>query len=214
VTLIAVSKTHPASDVIAALDAGVQHFGENRLEEVLVKMPAVVTDKPIYWHMIGHVQSRKARYLTAGFTLLHSLDSVKLAERLSRFLIEQHTELDALLEINISGEGSKEGWDAFGWRENATRRTALWDDIRQVLALPGIRVRGLMTMAPIVDDPELARPVFAGLRDLRETLAADFPQASWTELSMGMTDDYPVAIDEGATMVRVGRAIFGPRYPK
>lgn len=212
VTLIAVSKTHPASDVIAVLETGVLHFGENRIEEALDKMPAVVTDKPIYWHMIGHVQSRKVRYLTTGFTLLHSLDSVKLAERLSHFLTEQNAELDVLLEINISGEETKEGWHAYGWRENASRRTALWDDIGQVLALPGIRVRGLMTMAPIVDDPEQARPVFGGLRDLRETLAVDFPQGTWSELSMGMTDDYPVAIEEGATMVRVGRAIFGPRY--
>ena len=212
VTLIAVSKTHPASDVIAALDAGLLHFGENRIEEALDKMPAVMTDKPICWHMIGHVQSRKARYVTSGFTLLHSLDSVKLAERLSHFLIEQNAELDALLEINISGEETKEGWHAYGWRENAARREALWYDIGQVLALPGIRVRGLMTMAPIVDDPEQARQVFAGLRELRETVAADFSQATWSELSMGMTDDYPVAIEEGATMVRVGRAIFGPRY--
>jgi pyridoxal phosphate enzyme (YggS family) len=213
VTLIAVSKTHPASEVIAALNAGLHHFGENRIEEVVGKIPAVaeLTDKPIRWHMIGHVQSRKARYLTAGFTLLHSLDSVKLAERLSRFLVEQNTELDALLEINISGEESKEGWNAYGWRENPVRRAALWEDIRLVLAQPGIRVRGLMTMAPIVEDAELARPVFAGLRHLRDTLAADFPQASWADLSMGMTDDYPVAVEEGATMVRVGRAIFGQR---
>ena len=161
--------------------------------------------------MIGHVQSRKARYVTAGFTMLHSLDSVKLASRIDSALAAEDQALDVLLEINVSGEASKEGWHAYGWQDDPALRRVLWEDVAEVLACDRLRVRGLMTMAPIVADMEQARPVFAALRELRDALAGDFPQADWSELSMGMTDDYPVAIEEGATLVRIGRAIFGQR---
>jgi pyridoxal phosphate enzyme (YggS family) len=207
VTLVAVSKTHPVEEILAAVDAGLRQFGENRVEDALPKI-AAAGNASIQWHMIGHLQSRKVRYVTADFALLHSLDNLKLADKLSRMCVEQGRVLPVLLEMNVSGEETKEGWSAYHWKED---HHALWDEIRQVIALPGLSVRGLMTMAPIVDDPEEARPVFAVLRDLREALAADFPQTPWTELSMGMTDDYPIAIEEGATLVRIGRAIFGPR---
>lgn len=212
VTLVAVSKTQPPARVLEVAAAGVQHFGENRVEEALGKIAQVnaALAGPVTWHMVGHVQSRKARYVVRDFALLHSLDSVRLAGRLSRALAEAGRTLDVLLEMNVSGEASKEGWDAWRWEDSASRR-ALWDDVAAVLALPGLRVRGLMTMAPIVDDMEQARPVFAALRALRDALATDFPGARWDALSMGMTDDYPVAIEEGATLVRIGRAIFGPR---
>ena len=213
VTLVAVSKTHPAPRVVEAIQAGVWHLGENRIEEALPKMAEMMklADTLVSWHMVGHVQSRKARYLTAGFALLHSLDSVRLAERLSRHVVEQQRVLDVLLEMNVSGEVSKEGWEASRWRDDPALRRALWADVARVLALPGLNVRGLMTMAPLVDDPEAARPVFAALRDLRDALAGDFPNMEWPDLSMGMTDDYPVAVEEGATLVRLGRAIFGAR---
>ena len=213
VTLIAVSKTHPPDRIAEAVRAGLRRFGENRVEEAIPKMTAVaeMVDEPFEWHMIGHVQSRKARYVTADFALLHSLDSLKLAGRLNRALTEQGRVLDVLLEVNVSGEETKHGWDAYNWQERAAARRALWDDVAHILALPGLRVCGLMTMAPIVDDPQDARPVFAALRTLRDALANDFPMATWDHLSMGMTDDYPVAIEEGATLVRIGRAIFGPR---
>lgn len=217
VTLVAVSKTHPASAVVDAIQAGLRHFGENRVEEAIRKMPEVaklsagLTEFPVQWHMVGHVQSRKARYVTAGFALLHSLDSVRLAERLSRLVVEQKTTLDVLLEMNVSGEESKYGWNATHWQSDPAVRRALWDDVAQILDLPRLNVRGLMTMAPIVEQAEDARPVFVALRDLRNALAIDFPASDWAELSMGMTDDYPVAIEEGATLVRIGRAIFGPR---
>jgi pyridoxal phosphate enzyme (YggS family) len=200
VTLVAVSKTHPAETVVQAIEAGLRHFGENRPEEAIGKIAAVaaLTNTPVAWHMIGHVQSRKARYVASGFTLLHSLDSVHLAERLSRLLVEQGATFDVLLEVNVSGEESKQG-------------QVLWQDVAQLLTLPAVNVRGLMTMAPIVEQPEAARPVFSALRNLRDALANDFPGPAWTELSMGMTDDYPVAVEEGATLVRVGRAIFGAR---
>jgi len=213
VTLVAVSKTHAAPQVVEAVQAGVLHFGENRVEEALPKMTEVArrVDIPIHWHMIGTVQSRKARYVLAGFCMLHSVGEVKLAERLSQYLVEQGRTLEVLLEMNVSGEASKQGWQAHRWREDSAVRRALWTDVAHILSLPGLAVRGLMTMAPIVDDAEAARPVFHALRDLRDALACDFPKARWSELSMGMTDDYPVAVEEGATLVRVGRAIFGPR---
>ena len=213
VTLVAVSKTQPPARVLEAAAAGVQHFGENRVEEALDKIVQVRAGLagPVSWHMVGHVQSRKARYVAQDFALLHSLDSVRLAGRLSRALAEAGRTLDVLLEMNVSGEASKEGWAAWHWREDGARRRTLWDDVTAVLTMPGLRVRGLMTMAPIVDDMEQARPVFAALRALRDALTADFPGAGWDALSMGMTDDYPVAVEEGATLVRIGRAIFGPR---
>lgn len=214
VTLVAVSKKHPPEHILTAVQASLRHFGENRVEEALAKIPAVaeLTDQPLHWHLIGHIQSRKARYAVGGgYHLLHSVDNLRLAERLSHLLVEQDLTLDILLEMNISGEESKFGWDVYNWQHETMLRQTVWDDVRQLLALPGLQVRGLMTMAPIVVEPEETRPVFAGLRELRDALANDFSTVEWAELSMGMTDDYPVAIEEGATLIRVGRAIFGPR---
>jgi pyridoxal phosphate enzyme (YggS family) len=216
VTLVAVSKTHSASTVMGALRAGQVDFGENRPEEAIGKIAAVAEhlqpgETAPRWHMIGHVQSRKARYVVQRFVLVHSVDTLKLAHKLSHLCEERGCTQDILLEINVSGEESKGGWAAAGWERSATVRESLWSDIQSMLALPGIRLCGLMTMAPIVEDPEQTRPVFAGLRHLREALREAFPQSGWPELSMGMTDDYPVAIAEGATLVRIGRAIFGRR---
>ncbi len=213
VTLVAVSKQHSAEQVVEAVEAGLRHFGENRLEEALPKMNAVaqLTGTPIHWHLIGRVQPRKARHALAGFVMLHSLDSLKLAERLSFYAAQRGLFLDVLLEINVSGEKAKTGWHADRWRIEPSQRQALWGDVQRLLALPGLNVRGLMTMAPIVERAEDARPIFVALRELRDALAQDFPASDWQELSMGMTDDYPVAVEEGATLVRVGRAIFGPR---
>jgi len=213
VTLIAVSKTHPSAAVLEAVAAGVQHFGENRVEESESKIPAVraATGAPVTWHMIGHIQSRKAKDVVALFDIVHSVDTLKLAERLSRLAVEQARTLDAFLEVNISGEASKSGLVAAGWESDTALRDRLWSEAGAMLALPGLRVRGLMTMAPIVEDVEQARPVFAGLRALRDALVLSFGVAL-PDLSMGMTDDYPVAIEEGATFVRIGRAIFGERF--
>ena len=204
VTLVAVSKTRPSADVLAAVEAGVQHFGENRVEEASNKIPAI--HAPVTWHMIGHIQSRKARHIPDLFQVVHSVDSVKLAEKLSQQALDSGG-LDVLLQMNVSGEESKSGFAAYHWRQ---ARDGLWQHIRQVLALPGLRVQGLMTIAPIVARIEDVRPLFAELAALRAALAEDF-EVSLPELSMGMTDDFPVAVEEGATMVRIGRAIFGER---
>jgi pyridoxal phosphate enzyme (YggS family) len=160
--------------------------------------------------MVGHIQSRKARQVPALFSMVHSVDRLKLAHKLSALAAESGSRLQVLLEINISGEAAKSGIAAAGWGDNSAVKAALWDAVGAALVLPGLEVRGLMTMAPIVDDMEAVRPVFAGLRTLRDALADSF-QVALPELSMGMTDDYPVAIEEGATIIRVGRAIFGPR---
>jgi len=215
VTLIAVSKTHPAEAVIEAAAAGVQHFGENRVEEAETKIPTAnaQVSKPLTWHMIGHVQSRKAKDVEALFQYVHSVDTLKLAQKFSALSVEKGRKLDVLLEMNVSGEEAKHGFVAANWLSDRVVKSALWSEIEQVLALPGLRVRGLMTMAPIVPNAEDARSVFASLAALRRALQDHFSVAL-PDLSMGMTDDYPVAITEGATFVRVGRAIFGERANK
>lgn len=213
VTLVAVSKTHPPQVVLQAIACGQTHFGENRIEEAADKIVAVSSQSsvPVTWHMIGHVQSRKAREVVAAVDYIHSLDSLKLAERCARFAQELKRTIRFLLEVNVSGEASKSGFQAGSWRQNTAIRESLWSDIRRIIELPGLHIEGLMTMAPLVEQAEQARPVFTALRALRDALAADFPGACWQTLSMGMTDDYEVAIEEGATMIRVGRALFGPR---
>lgn len=217
VTLVAVSKTHPPAALLEAVDAGVQHFGENRVEEAESKIPAVMrankqmTDAPLIWHMIGHVQSRKAKQIVPLFQVVHSLDSVKLAERLSRLAAEEGRTVDVLLEVNVSGEASKEGLFAACWETDTAVREALWTSVGQIVALPNLHVRGLMTMAPIVPEPEDARPVFVQLAALRSALSESL-NVTLPDLSMGMTDDFEVAIEEGSTMVRIGRAIFGERH--
>ncbi|MDX1991734.1 MAG: YggS family pyridoxal phosphate-dependent enzyme [bacterium] len=208
VRLVAVSKTRPVTDVEAAAAAGVQHFGENRVEESQIKIPAVAS--PVSWHMIGHIQSRKAKAIPGLFQWVHSVDSVALAERLSRLAVEQGTTLDVLVQVNVSGEETKGGLEAVGWEGQPAVREQVMQDMQRLVALPGLHVQGLMTMAPIVDEMEQARPVFASLSALRETLRQTL-NVPLPELSMGMTDDYPVAIEEGATMLRIGRAIFGER---
>lgn len=207
ITLIAVSKTHPAEAVRAAAELGQVDFGENRIEEALPKMAGAGL-QPLRWHMIGHIQSRKAAdVIAAKFDLVHSVDSVKLAERLSRFAQAAGRRQAVLLECNVSGEASKEGF--------ALAEERRWLDqlpiFEQIAALPNLALGGLMTMAPWSDDPEQARPVFRRLRALREFLRQRLPRAGWEALSMGMTDDFEVAIEEGATLLRVGRALFGER---
>ncbi len=212
VILVAVSKTHPERVILEAVAAGVQHFGENRVEEGSMKIPAVnqQTPAPLTWHMVGHIQSRKARDVLPLFQVVHSVDSLKLANKLSDLAVEVGRRLDALIEINVSGEATKSGIAASNWSSDPIVRERLQKEIGQILALPGLNIRGLMTMAPVVANMEQARPIFASLAALREVVEDTF-RVSLPDLSMGMTDDYPVAIEEGATIVRIGRAIFGER---
>ena len=211
ITLVAVTKTRSPAIIQAAYDLGQCHFGENRVEEAEPKLPDLPHD--ITWHMIGHIQSRKAKRVAPAFEMVHSLDSVKLARRLDRACEGRSHPLPVLLECNVSGEQAKYGFEADRWKQDEAQKTALWSAVEQILTLPNLQVQGLMTMAPIVADPEQARPVFVRLRQLRDELAAVFDRGDWRHLSMGMTDDFEVAIEEGATLVRVGRAIFDPAQP-
>ncbi len=214
VTLVAVTKTHPPQLVAAAHRAGLHDFGENRVEEANDKIPLVreliPPQEQLRWHMIGHLQRRKARLAVALFDMIHAVDSLRLAERINRLAEEGEKVVPILLEVNVSGEPTKYGFDlstAAGSRAEA----AFIADVERILALPHLRPCGLMTMAPIVPEAELARPVFVALRTLQGNLGRRFSEADWRELSMGMTDDFEVAIEEGATMVRIGRAIFEER---
>jgi len=203
ITLVAVSKTMPVELVQMAYNLGVTDFGENRVQEALPKI-AAFHPQGLRWHMIGHLQSNKAGKVVNPFYCVHSVDSLHLAQALSRHADEQGKNLSVLLQVNVSGEASKEGIPLAESSELAS----------QIVALPHIHVDGLMTIAPLVEDPEQVRPVFRALRLLREQLRAELPQCSWQHLSMGMTGDYSIAIEEGATIVRIGRAIFGERQMK
>ena len=207
VRLVVVTKTQPLEIVEAAIEAGVRIFGENYPEEGVQKIEALSAQSGVEWHMIGHVQSRKARLVADHFALLHSLDSLKLAHRLDRFSAERQRLLPVLLEFNTGGEESKSGWNAF----DESRWNEFLPEIAQLLDLPNLRVHGLMTMPPLGTDPEESRRFFRRLRRLRDHLAAQFPQADWSELSMGTSADFEVAVEEGATLVRVGTAIIGAR---
>ncbi len=216
VTLVAVSKTHPPELVALALDLGLEHFGENRVEEALPKREAVAALRPAarpFWHMIGHVQRRKAAD-ALDFALIHSLDRLPLAYKLNDLAESLDLRIPVLVECNMSGEKNKYGFPLAGWETEAPIRETFFKAIEMLLELPALEVRGLMTMAPIVEEAEQARPYFASLRALRNALRERFPMAAWHELSMGMTDDFEVAIEEGATLVRIGRALFGPRGPE
>lgn len=210
IRLVVVTKTQPMEIIQAAVEAGVRLFGENYPEEGVTKIQSLAAQSGVEWHMIGHVQSRKARLVADHFALLHSLDSLKLAQRLDRFAAESNRILPVLLELNVGGEDSKSGWDASA----ESQWNALLPDFASIVELPHLRVQGLMTMPPLGTDPEESRRFFQRLRRLRDHLDSQFPQAEWRELSMGTSMDYTVAVEEGATLVRVGTAIVGARKYK
>ncbi len=192
VTLIAVTKTIAPPDIIAACELGIRHIGENRVQEARGKWPELrVLQTPPCRHLIGHLQSNKAKTALELFDIIHSLDSLELAEAVSRRTVKP---FPVLLEVNIGAEASKSGFSV----------NALLRDFPVISKLPGLEVRGLMTVAPAAADPQEVRPVFRQLRELRDKLGL-------RELSMGMTSDFEVAIEEGATLIRIGRAIFGER---
>jgi pyridoxal phosphate enzyme (YggS family) len=211
ITLVAVTKTQSPTIIRAAHQLGLRCFGENRVGEAESKVPELPDD--IAWHMIGHIQSRKAKRVPSIFEMVHSVDSVKLARRLDRVCQGRTFPLPVLLECNVSGEEAKYGFAADRWAQDDAQRSSLWSAVEQIVELSNLQVKGLMTMAPIVAEPEQARPVFARLRQLRDALSRAFESTDWSQLSMGMTDDFEVAIEEGATLIRVGRAIFDPDQP-
>ena len=207
IRLVVVTKTQPLEIVQAAIAAGIHIFGENYPEEGVMKIQSLPKQSGVEWHMIGHVQSRKARLVADHFALLHSLDSLKLAHRLDRFAAERNRVLPVLLEFNTGGEKSKSGWNA----SEESQWNAFLPEIAELLEIPNLRVQGLMTMPPLGTNAEVSRRFFQRLRRLRDHLTNHFPKADWHELSMGTSTDFEVAVEEGATLVRVGTAIVGER---
>ncbi len=210
VKLVVVTKSQPVEIVQAAIEAGAKILGENYAEEGVTKIQSLSNFSAVEWHMIGHVQSRKAQLVAQHFNFLHSLDSIKLAKRLDRFCGEAKRTLPVLLEFNVGGEESKGGWNAF----DENRWNDLLTDINEILSLPNLQIRGLMAMPPLGDDAEFSRPFFVKVKRLQEFLLGQFPQVDFSELSMGTSLDYEVAVEEGATFVRVGTAIVGERQYK
>lgn len=207
VMLVAVSKRQPIDALICAARNAVKTFGENYAEEVPPKQSELRDIAGIQWHMIGHIQSRKAKIVADSIDWVHSIDSLDLAFRLNRALQERGRIMPVLLEMNVSSEESKGGWAAW----DASHVESLQPDLETLLSCSFLQVRGLMTMPPLFDDPETVRPYFHRLAALRDALAAKYPAVDWSELSMGTSADFEVAIQEGATMVRIGQALFGPR---
>ena len=200
VRLVAVSKTRPSADVLECLHAGQSLFGENYVQELGAKISEV--REPVEWHFIGHLQSNKVKYIAGSVSLIHSVDRLSLAEEINRQWDKIGQNCNVLVQVNISGEATKSG---------TTEEGAL-QLVRAVSLLPNVRVQGLMTMPPFFDDPEAARPYFAELKRMAVIIAAEgIPGVDMKELSMGMSGDFEAAIQEGATLVRVGTAIFGER---
>jgi PLP dependent protein len=201
VTIVAVSKTFPAEVVDEAYDQGLRVFGENYIQEALAKIEHLPADAE--WHLVGHLQSNKARQAAGRFSLIHSLDSVHLAAELDRHAARFNVKQPVLLQVNIADEDTK-----FGFQPAQVANAA-----GEIAELDHLEVRGLMTIGPLVHNPEDIRWVFRELSGLRGKVQAQFPGLSLAELSMGMTGDFETAIEEGATLIRVGRAIFGERQP-
>lgn len=203
IRLMAVSKTIEPDRIRMALQAGITLLGENYVQEAREKIPAVGRD--VQWHMIGHLQTNKVKYVVNLFDWIHSVDRLELATELDRRAGQHNRKLNILIEVNVSGEASK----------NGAAPAQVLELARNISALPHLNLRGLMTMPPYSENPESSRPYFTALRNLRDEIRASaVPGVSMDELSMGMTDDFEVAIEEGATIIRVGRAIFGERTNK
>lgn len=200
VTLIAVSKTKPYTAIEEALPTGVRDFGENKVQELCDKYE--ILPKDIKWHMIGHLQRNKVKYLVGKVSLIHSVDSIRLAEQIEKEFAKANEIANILIEVNMAKEESK-----FGITSEETENL-----IREISKLPHIRIKGLMTIAPYTDNPETNRIYFSNMKKLAVDIEnKNIDNVSMSVLSMGMTGDYQVAIEEGATLVRVGTGIFGER---
>jgi pyridoxal phosphate enzyme (YggS family) len=198
IELVAISKTHDAAKVREAHEAGQTLFGESRVQEARIKIPELPSS--LRWHFVGHLQKNKVRHALPLFEMIHSVDSLLLARDINRVSEEEGLHPRVLLEVNVAGEGSK-----FGFKPDTLRA-----EMESLLALPRLSILGLMTIPPLTEEAEVSRPFFVQLRELRDRLQKEF-DVDLAHLSMGMTNDFTVAIEEGATLVRVGTAIFGER---
>ena len=207
IKLVAVTKLLPLEVVRSAYSAGMHCFGENYPEQAIEKILAMKEHPDIEWHMIGHIQSRKTELVCRYFNKVHSVDRLKIARYLNRYCGELGKDMPILIEVNLSGEESKSGFPA--WHED--QWTELSIALGEIVKLPNIKVQGLMTMPPLFDDPEQSRPIYRKLQRLQCFLKDRFPDACWNELSIGTSFDYEIAVEEGATLVRIGTELFGPR---
>jgi pyridoxal phosphate enzyme (YggS family) len=213
--LVAITKTCPLDYVKAAYGLGVRHFGENRVAEAADKLPYAKTwlagrDEPT-WHMVGHLQRRKVGEALRLFDLIHSVDSLRLAQRIDRLCRrEERSPMPVLLEVNTSGELQKAGFQLHRSPDDPDQWAGFLALMDEMIELPHLDIRGFMTMAPLAD-PETARPCFRRLAKIGAAFSHAHPDLHCSELSMGMSNDFEVAVEEGATMVRLGQAIFGPR---
>jgi pyridoxal phosphate enzyme (YggS family) len=198
IELIAITKTHPAEKVREAIEAGQTLFGESRVQEARAKIQELPSN--LRWHFVGHLQKNKIRHALPLFELIHSVDSLALAQEMNRIAQEEGMHPRVLLEVNVAGEGSKFGFAPAQLREQ----------IEELLALPRLSILGLMTIPPLAEEAEASRKHFVALRELRDRLQTEF-RVDLAQLSMGMTNDFRIAAEEGATLVRVGTAIFGER---
>jgi pyridoxal phosphate enzyme (YggS family) len=207
IKLVVVTKAQPLDKIKAVIELGARHLGENRVEEALPKMSALSEYRHIFWHMIGHVQSRKAKLVLDGFHLIHSLDTQKLADSYDKLAGERGCILPVLLEMNSAGEATKYGWDI-------SRAVLIGETVQaadEIINLQNLAVRGLMTMGPLVGSDEEIRRNYQRVRRVLVDLQAKYPTRDIIELSMGTSSDYVIAVEEGATLVRVGQAILGQR---
>jgi pyridoxal phosphate enzyme (YggS family) len=198
IELVAISKTHPAERIREAVEAGQTLFGESRVQEARAKIPELPSN--LRWHFVGHLQKNKIRHALPLFELFHGVDSLTLAQEINRIAVEEGGQPRVLLEVNVAGEGSK-----FGFTAKAVRA-----EMELLLELPRLSIEGLMCIPPLVDEAESSRKYFVQLRELRDSLEKEFA-LRLPHLSMGMTQDFWIAVEEGATLVRVGTAIFGER---
>src|SRR5213596_1161984 len=198
IELVAITKTHPADKVREAIEAGHTLFGESRIQEARAKIPELPSN--FRWHFVGHLQKNKIRHALPLFEMIHSVDSLELAQDVNRIAEEEGLHPRVLLEVNVAGEGSK-----FGFAPEKLRA-----EMESLLALPRLSILGLMTIPPLAEEAEASRKYFVELRELRDRLQTEF-HVDLGQLSMGMTNDFPIAVEEGATLVRVGTAIFGER---
>ena len=201
IELVAITKTHPAEKVREAIEAGQTLFGESRVQEARAKIPELPSS--LRWHFVGHLQKNKIRHALPLFELFHSVDSLALAQEMNRIAGEEGLHPRVLLEVNVAGEGSK-----FGFKPETLRA-----EMEALLAFSRLSILGLMTIPPLAEEAEASRKHFVQLRALRDRLQAEF-HIDLAQLSMGMTQDFATAVEEGATLVRVGRAIFGERSKK
>ena len=201
VELVAISKTHEAAKVREAIEAGQNLFGESRVQEARIKIPDLPSN--LHWHFVGHLQKNKIRHALPLFEMIHSIDALALAQDINRIAEEDGLHPRVLIEVNMAGEGSK-----FGFQPEKLRA-----EMESLLALPRLSMLGLMAIPPIAEEAEASRKYFVELRELRDRLQTEF-HVDLAQLSMGMTQDYAIAVEEGATLVRVGTAIFGERTRK